>query len=520
MKRGNGIAAVAIIVIILVIVLVILFRRLYERSPADFGTWSEVRTTLCLNDGQACTVEGTSLRYRRCIPNPETGNGCIDANGKHTFRDEEEVVSCRPLCFTSAWDNDVSTPCAVYDDIAGTTLAASQTCRNDNPVQYTYSKLSRTCAAKDPTGTNACVKVDGSLATVGETEQILFPCNTIPECYPGVWQSCPPPIRISENCGGPAGDCGRVVASSQTAVCTIETSPGVFEEDVTDVACNPLDNPGPCPVECFNYPCTTYPAGYAAFLDLFGDFIEMFDNVAGNYIEVDFQTITFPIALNGIDVTSGSNIVTVNAPGHSFLNGYTVDIAGITGPIGGIPDTNINTRHFVSGVTVNTFNITVPTSATSTTSGGGGGGSAFQNQLARASAPEPILNTGPPILTIFDSAGATERIRFRFIPSQSEAANGGFYLIGYLPYNGEAGIVDWNGSVLVIKPLPILTVGQTYDDVAGLQLFTLTDDPEPYRLQLYAVGPTIGPEVSTCGGVGCIEVRNCNSALAGTGTCT
>lgn len=133
MARGNGIAIVVILIIVIIILLVWVFRGIYERSTADFGTWNEFQTTLCLNEGQDCTVEGTSQRFRTCNPNPRTGYGCIDTNGVHTYKPETIDVSCNTLCFTSVFEVTVADPCSVYLDEAGTTLATNQTCRNNNP---------------------------------------------------------------------------------------------------------------------------------------------------------------------------------------------------------------------------------------------------------------------------------------------------------------------------------------------------------------------------------------------------
>lgn len=516
MARGNGLAVVVVIVIVVAILLIVLFRQQFERSPSDFGTWNEFQTTLCLNDGQGCTVPGTSQRFRTCNPNTVTGNGCITMDGRHTFLPETINVPCTPICFESVWDDDITTPCTVYDDQAGTIVSANQTCRNNNPDQYTYTKVSRTCVSADASGANGCVKQDGTLAVIGESESISLPCSTIPECFPLTWQPCGPTGLATDNCGGPASDCGRLIPSTTPALCLEETSPGVFVDNPS--LCNPLDDPGPCNINCFNYPCTTYPAGYGAFISLFGPFVEFFDIMSGNYIEHDLALYTFAIAPNGVLTTSGNPVVVITVPGHSFSNMQTVDISGLIGT-GGVPAADLNQRHQISNVTPISFEITVDTTPNSSGTGGGAAGVAFQDQLARAMAPEPVLPSTGPVDTMFSNTGAADRMRFRLVPSQNEAVNAGFYMVANIPYNAEVGVVNWNGTNLVVEQAPILMLGQTYDDVPGLQMFTIDTTPSPFRLKLYTAGGFVGPEVYACGAMGCIDFSLCDEPLAGSGTC-
>jgi hypothetical protein len=83
-------------------------------------------------------------------------------------------------------------------------------------------------------------------------------------------------------------------------------------------------------------------------------------------------TYITPATDNCVSVTSGSNIITVTITGSNPLENNYVQISGVVGPVGGIPDTEINGNHKIltaSGGT--TFTFAVTTSASSTTSGGG-----------------------------------------------------------------------------------------------------------------------------------------------------
>jgi len=82
----------------------------------------------------------------------------------------------------------------------------------------------------------------------------------------------------------------------------------------------------------------------------------------GNYV-----TLTNPFA-----TTSSSSTITVTQTAHGYTNGQYVSFTGASA-VGGIKANQINNTFVISGVTTNTYNITLPTglTATSTTTGGG-----------------------------------------------------------------------------------------------------------------------------------------------------
>ena len=291
MAKGTLVVMIIIITILVIVTLLILLRSEYNRPASDFGTWSAFNTTLCLNSNQGCDVSGTSQRYRTCTPNARTGYGCIDSNGKHTFKPEIVDVDCDIVCYTSVWDNFVNEPCTVFDDLAGTTTSTNQNCRN--PDQFTYSKITRECVAQDSTGTNGCVKSNGSLASIGETETVLIPCDDIDDCFQGEWGSCPPStITVSADCGGNASECGVLLQDQFDAPC-FQTINGNLVQ-VNSSNCFPPDDPGPCSRQCFNFPCAAYPTGYSNISDFLSDgstnvFIRFF-NQNGDYVCADWAS--------------------------------------------------------------------------------------------------------------------------------------------------------------------------------------------------------------------------------------
>lgn len=71
-----------------------------------------------------------------------------------------------------------------------------------------------------------------------------------------------------------------------------------------------------------------------------------------------------------ISTTSGSTTVTFTDTAHKFQAGDVVTISGAT-TTNGVPNTELNSDHFIRSVTANTYSIIVNTVATSTGSGGG-----------------------------------------------------------------------------------------------------------------------------------------------------
>lgn len=78
------------------------------------------------------------------------------------------------------------------------------------------------------------------------------------------------------------------------------------------------------------------------------------------------------LGTNPFSATSGSSTVTVTHTAHGLTNGKYVAFSGAT-DFAGIPASMINTTYVVSGVTTNTYNITLPSSFTASSTATGGG---------------------------------------------------------------------------------------------------------------------------------------------------
>jgi len=512
MKTKGLVQVLVIVVIIVVAILVIFFTRsAYSRNTNNFGTWSAYDQSVCLNDGQGCLVAGTATQFRTCTPNTTTGYGCLDSNGNQTFLPESTTVTCTPSCYSSTWQTGTTTGCTVYNDAAGTMVASSQTC--SLPGQYAFTEEIQTCKTFDATGPSACVYPDGSQAAVGDTQTVISPCYTIPSCYPGTWVPCQSAGVVSENCGGTATQCGELIVATVPATCTIGSA------SVATSNCDPSTNPGPCTGNCFNYPCTTYPAGFANDAPYFGYFMEIFDGV--NAIEPAWNHVLINCNPDPVVTTISSSTVTINTPApHTMPVGNSVMVAGST-TVGGIPAANINGLQKITAVTTTSLSFVASVAATSTAVGGGSSVTLEQDPQTAAMNDQDVLNLYGPITTQFANDGLGTRVRFTIIPSQAQVPSGAFYFTASLPYSGQTGIVNWNGSAFSISPLPSLMVGQTFDDVSPQpSLFVFTQPSEPQILDLYTLPGPILTDLF-CGGIPCLTTSECTMAVSGAGdVCT
>lgn len=494
---------ILIIVIIVVIVVVYFGRSLYERDGTKFGTWSEFSQSVCLNDNQVCTVAGTSQRSRVCTPNPTTGFGCIDTKGNQTFRPEIIEDTCTPTCYSSIWSTTQSDTCKVYETADGSTVATNQAC--SNPDQFRLQRVFRECVTKDTEGSSACIRQDGSIANVGDTEEFFETCDTIPECYPGEWEACPSVSlnNISQQCSLVDTDCGRLVSATTSARCFFNGDP------VSTAFCFPPDNPGPCPATCFSYPCDgAYPAGFTDIAQFLGTYIEISDGT--NFIEPDWVFVNVTCDPDPIDTTNASNVVVINTPAaHPFAIGQRVVISGVPGPdLNGIPVDEINGTREIVAITATSITINTLTNANATSSGGGATVELTQDPEGSANLQLEVIESYGPILTTFANTGIDQRVRFQIVPSQAEVANGAFYLIAYIPISGQLGIVHLNGGNIEIRPTPVLALGETFDDIIPQpDLFKITETSAPYTLNHYTnPGPTLTPLF--CGAT-CITLSGC-----------
>lgn len=80
----------------------------------------------------------------------------------------------------------------------------------------------------------------------------------------------------------------------------------------------------------------------------------------------------YTLGSNPLDLTNGSNVVTVTQFNHGFSNGNAVIIGNVAVDIGGVSVSALNGTHTISVVNANAYTFTVTSNATSTESGGTG----------------------------------------------------------------------------------------------------------------------------------------------------
>jgi hypothetical protein len=103
-----------------------------------------------------------------------------------------------------------------------------------------------------------------------------------------------------------------------------------------------------------------------------GTHLKFYVSIGSSYDDITPIRDTESLGSNPIDTEDGSATVTVNDTAHGAEANDFVTISGVTGDPGGIPNAELNTEHqIVSVPDVDSYTITVTTSATSAVSGGG-----------------------------------------------------------------------------------------------------------------------------------------------------
>jgi hypothetical protein len=92
---------------------------------------------------------------------------------------------------------------------------------------------------------------------------------------------------------------------------------------------------------------------------------KLYIEVAGYFYDVtplraSSPTLVSPTTNNCIQTTAGSNVVRINLPiPHGAETGSFVTIRGVTGTVGGLPDSQINGNHQITRIDVDSFSIVV-----------------------------------------------------------------------------------------------------------------------------------------------------------------
>jgi hypothetical protein len=117
---------------------------------------------------------------------------------------------------------------------------------------------------------------------------------------------------------------------------------------------------------------------------------KLYQEIGGNLVNVTPIRASFstPDTDNCVDTTNGSTTVNINIIAHGCVTGDYVQISGVTGDPGGVPNAEININHEIIRVDANNFTITVTTAATSTTTSQGGTAIVVDCEIS----PGPVIN--------------------------------------------------------------------------------------------------------------------------------
>ena len=121
--------------------------------------------------------------------------------------------------------------------------------------------------------------------------------------------------------------------------------------------------------QMFNYISTNFDNIMA-----YGTTEKLYVETGGNLVDITplRATFTSPATNNCFDTTSGSKIINVNIVGHGASVDDWVEFSGATGPVNGIPASELNAEFQVLTV-VNSDNFTIQVATTATGTGSGGG---------------------------------------------------------------------------------------------------------------------------------------------------
>ena len=121
--------------------------------------------------------------------------------------------------------------------------------------------------------------------------------------------------------------------------------------------------------QMFNYISTNFDNIMA-----YGTTEKLYIETGGNLVDITplRATFTSPATNNCFDTTIGSKIINVNIVGHGASVDDWVEFSGATGPVNGIPASELNAEFQVLTV-VNTDNFTIQVATTATGTGSGGG---------------------------------------------------------------------------------------------------------------------------------------------------
>ena len=146
-----------------------------------------------------------------------------------------------------------------------------------------------------------------------------------------------------------------------------------------------------------------------------GTNLKYYINSGGEYYDVTPIRATSSLGTDPVTTTNTSTTVQITDIAHGAAVGDFVTLASLTGPVGGIPASDLNQEHQITNVVdADNYEIVVATAATSSTTGGGASGTAEYQINVGPDIPTPLTGWGSggwSSGTWGTSGGTTEALR-------------------------------------------------------------------------------------------------------------
>lgn len=265
-----------IVLLIIISIIILRFRIFTNRGELKYGSYSDPVLGECVtkNNPSKCTDTGTQKSTSYCIPNSETGLGCLDENGNHTFESKVETLSCVPHCRVSIWSEKKIGICELEEPQEDVCL---------NELSLGNRIISKVCIPNDANGTNMCTyeRAPASNDPIPSTCKLNGFGSTV-SCEVGtvleINDSCMP-LENKFQCGEykvgieDPQPCQRIELNSQSEICRDQN--GNFYQSDTDILkegwysqpMRCLDMDGKTAYGCVQPECVTSKDAYSRVYD-------------------------------------------------------------------------------------------------------------------------------------------------------------------------------------------------------------------------------------------------------------
>ena len=140
---------IIIVIILIIIILFVVYHRQTIYTPENMGIWGPEIIGQCETNTNLCSELGSQTITQECIPNSQTGRGCLVDDNVQTYSTRIKTQSCRPACRAYLW-NTTTSDCQIPD------IPSSQ-CVPEGVLGQ--QDVIKTCVVGDNTGNNYCIDI-------------------------------------------------------------------------------------------------------------------------------------------------------------------------------------------------------------------------------------------------------------------------------------------------------------------------------------------------------------------------